>query len=355
VRLRQVQAGELRERLGLTVDAEGVPLQVSLEHLLRLTIHRWRLAERREVLRSVRRQLEACDCDGAEARERLDEAERRLLLLADLEEVTVNGARSLAATEARWVRLGEGVAALTGTLPGLPAGLVPLPLPESPSPAHVRRFDPRAPEAATALRRAGVREASLHEWLGPPEPERITRALGEPSDPEFGVRQLWEAGLRQLAHDGSSTQDATAYRILRGPPGGLFGNGRGAEPSGRWGAAEEDGTWCALRRGYSDEHWHPALLSVQGGAPHRALDLPGHDALNWLVLARGLALGAPEEVRLAPGLVRLTFRPPAQLERVLELLGERTGSWEWHVPPGTERAWDVWGLLDSAPLHETEG
>lgn len=355
MRLRLVQAGELRERLGLLVDAEGVPLQGALERLLRLTLHRWRLAERREVLRSVRRQLEVCGCDGPEARERLERAEQHLLLLTDLEEVTVSGARHLAATEARWVRLTEDVAALTGTLPDLPAGLTPLPLPGGRPPPLVRRFDPRSSETAAALHRTGVREVSLQEWLGPSEPERLTRALDEPGDPERGVEQLWEAWLRRLARDGGPAHDANAYRILRGPPGGFFGNGRGAEPTGRWSPPEVDGTWCAVRRGYSSEHWHPVLLEVRGGAPHRAVDLSGWDELHWLVLARGLALGAPEVVRPTQGAVRLSFDPPAQLRRVLELLGESTGAWAWSVPPGAERAWDVWGLLGSGRLHETEG
>lgn len=355
MRLRLVQAGELRERLGLLVDEEGVPLQGALERLLRLTVHRWRLAERREVLRSVRRQLEVCGCDSPEARERLDSAEQRLLLLTDLEEVTVSASRHLAATEARWVRFTEDVAALTGTRPDLPAGLTTLPLPGGQPPPLVRRFDPRSPETAAALHRAGVHEVSLQEWLGPSEPERLTRALGEPGHSERGVEQLWEARLRRLAREGGPAHDANAYRILSGPPGGHFGSGRSPEPTGRWSAPEEDGTWCAVRRGYSGEHWHPVLLEVREGAPHRALDLSGWDELHWLVLSRGLALGAPEVARLTPGAVRLSFEPPAHLRRVLELLGERTGAWAWSVPPGAERAWDAWGLLDSSRLHEAEG
>jgi hypothetical protein len=348
VRLRLVQAGEFRERLGLLVDEAGVPLQGALERLLLLTVHRWRLAERREVLRSVRRQLEVCGCDGPKARERLDRAEQRLLLLTDLEEVTMSGARHLAATEARWVRLTNDVAALTGTLPDLPVGLTPLALP--------RRFDPRAPQAAAALHRAGVREVSLQGWLGPSEPERLTRALQEPGDPERGVERLWEAWLRRLARDGGPARDASAYRILSGPPGKYFGSGRRAEHMGRWSAPEVDGTWCAIRRGYNSEHWHPVLLEVREGAPHRAVDLSGWDELHWLVLARGLALGAPEKVVLSPGTVRLSFEPPAQLRRVLELLGESTGDWGvWNVPPGTERAWDAWGLLGSSRPHEAGG
>ena len=302
--------------------------------LLRAPLARWGLSPRYAVLRYAREQLEAAGVgDAAVVARVLD----RLIALGECEDVFVGHERYLAPAEPRWMSAGGGVGVY----------LSPTALPDGVSLVAMlsereitRRINVGSDDDAAALQVAGVREVSIEEWLTPPGYLRhAARRLGRPTRSDaVTLRRFWEVLTDALATEGLLLSADALVRAVTGAPGDYFGRHDASEPEGRWTEEPADGLWCAYRRGYSDAHWHPTVLAVDG-SERRALDLYDADEWRWALLARGRNMNSDEVVQAAEGTLRVTFPAPSQMRAAMDLLGVQTGPWAWGWPTGAPDLW----------------
>ncbi|MCP4701471.1 MAG: hypothetical protein GY862_32140 [Gammaproteobacteria bacterium] len=145
-----------------------------------------------------------------------------------------------------------------------------------------------------------------------------------------------------LEETGSPVDEHAEIRVITDRAGEYFGRENTPKPSGRWRLAQENGVWCGARRGYSDVHWHPLLVKVADNKPVRILDLYNHDERYWALLARGVATGREECVRLENGLVEFTFPIPEQVRRVMQFGGYHVKGWQWRIFGDTGPIWRFW-------------
>ncbi len=336
MQLRNLDAGELRAHLGIELEGAS-PSARGVAKLIRSALRRWGVAPKRDVRAYVQAQCEAlgCELSGDLFTGVLD----RLVALGDVAPVTMRGEGALARTPPRWIRLSPTLGVFLGCAePVLPV-TAPMGLPFS---ELSRRFDHTSSANVAALLTLGATEVSLVDWLGMPDYERAARRRAPPGARATGLHDLWAALTWQLDRDGAVVSDTNSVLTISGQTGGHFG----ATPTagvGRWTTPTRDGTWCGKRRGYAEQHWRPVLVHVSGEAV-RALDLHDDDELDWAVIARGEVEAEPERAHFVEETESLefTFPPPAQVQRLMHLLGEQRASWTWKVDPAAQHLWRFW-------------
>ena len=309
-----------------------------LAGLLRAPLARWGLSARAAILRHAREQLEAAGLRDR-ASSLLNDILGDLVRLGECAEVRVGHERYIAPTLPRWMPTGEGAGVVLGAV------AVPKAIHELPSTGDldlVRRIRVQDDDDLAALDMAGVRETSLEEWLQPFGYLRhaARRKGGILRSDEVSLSKFWEVVEATLADEGLPLGGEAEVRAVTGVPGTFFGQFRAERCEGRWSDSAPDGVWCACRRGYGDAHWHPIILSVNGGE-RRALDLFDMDEWRWALLGRARRIGIDERVERLDGEFRLTFPPPDQFDAAMDLLGPRRAAWSWAVAPGAPDPWTV--------------
>ena len=326
-------------KLGI-VGEKGEISRRGLAALLRAPLERWGLSSRAAILRYAREQLEAAGLQDR-ASSHLNDVLDQLVRLGECAEVGVGYERYIAPALARWIRIGQGTGALIGAAP-VPKEIVELPG------AHgsdvVRRICVHDDDHLAALHIAGVREISLEEWLRPFGYLRhaVRRKGSMLRSDEVWLSRFWEVLDTTLADEGLPLGNDADVRAVIGNPGTFFGRHYAELCEGRWSDSAPDGIWCACRRGYSEVHWHPIIVRVNGGE-RRALDLFDWDEWRWALLGRARWIGVDEQVQRLDGEVRLTFQAPDQFVAAMDLLGPRRATWSWAVSPAAP---DPWALLE---------
>ncbi|MBK9371637.1 MAG: hypothetical protein IPN01_36020 [Deltaproteobacteria bacterium] len=351
---------ELREELGLTPLDDGAPSHAALARLLRLAVARWSPTSRSELYRWLGDLVTLADLNWPEqVKPRVEETLDQLIRLGDVEAVSIGEREeepdddapdedapalsrpprrglNLLATPPRVVRLGDRLL-LCGCAEMNDAQLDAATLPPEPGLAGVLRwFTPDAP----ALR--GLPQVSAEEWLGYPDHRRIMdrRAPRADDDPnvasgpqKLDLGALW-AQLQREVQAQAPHAVSGELRVIVGRPGDFFssamqGDGRWrplkAVPPGVYGGARP-----ATGRG-TQERWRPVLIELLDDRRARILDLYDWDELAWAQLSRGVATGAPEQVRLREGVIVADVSLPHQLQRLMAL-GVREG-WRSRPPP----------------------
>jgi hypothetical protein len=327
--LRVVPRVQLGEQLGL-VDADGRTSPRGVADLIRDVVHRCTMADRADILRFVRKQLDACGVeDTSAARSVLD----RLIAIGDIAIGFVESTNYVMQSEPRWLVTGPSSGVILGarTVPEDLPYLEPL---TSEDLVRRFRFDD---EVRPVLEAAEIRHISIAEWLEPPSYLEFLRRRSkrEVQGSTAKLEKLWTALVDDLAASGLPLSSDAAVRALVGPAGGYFGRFSSPEPEGRWSGEPTDGVWLGVRRGFNEAHWHPIILRVEG-ASRTALDLFDTGELWWAVLARGSSASNHEVVERAESNVRFTFPLPHQLRTAMDLLGPRTGAWSWKVAPSAQ-------------------
>lgn len=324
--LRVVPRTRLGEHLGL-VDADGSTSNRGVADLIRDVVRRCTMADRADILRFVRKQLDACGVeDTGVARSVLD----RLIAFGDIAVGFVESTNYVMQSEPRWLVTGPSSGVILGarTVPEGVSYLGPLT-----SEDLVRRFR-LDDEVRPVLEAAEIRHISIAEWLEPLSYLDFFRR-GSRREGHEDLERFWATLIDDLAASGLPLSSDADIRALVGPAGGYFGDYSSPEPAGRWSGAPTDGVWLGVRRGYNEQHWHPIILRV-AGASLTALDLFDFGELWWAVLARGLSTANREVVERAESNVRFTFPLPDQLRTAMDLLGPRTGAWSWDVAPAVQ-------------------
>lgn len=325
-------------QLDLVVEGGAIPAR-GIAALLRQPLLRWGLSPRRRVLRFVREQLEASGLAESVPADEVGLVLVRLQSMGECQEVFIGHERYVAPCPPRWIPTGEQTAVLLSVGP-VPRDVVLLEAASHMDLARRIRIDD---DDLAALHMAGIRRCSLDEWIRPLDYLRhARRRLGQPVRSDtLTLAAFWELLVRSLAQEGRQLGEDAEVRVLSGAPGSFFGRYDAPACEGRWSAVADGGVWCGYRRGYSDAHWHPVVVSIDG-SDRRVLDLYNDDEWRWALLARGRAVGASERVDEDESSVRLTFRPPAQLSSALDLLGPSIGPWSWSKNLGVP---DLWSLL----------
>ena len=337
--MREISRQELRQALRLEVGADGMPTHSSIAHAICRAVERWQLVPTARVIAHIRKQLAAAGLTSEDGVARVTEVYERLALLGVVEPVDLAGRAHCARAEPRWIRLSDDLAVLTGTTSALK---IPVALSRAGADLLanlVVKFNPNHLDTLAYLKAQGVREWTLGDWRGELGfVEHLLRRNGKSSAPT--LENFWEVLIGTMADDGLQLSADAAVRVVAGCPGDYFGTGVGAKPEGRWTAAPFDGIWCGVRAGYSEKHWQPILLKVDG-EQRVALDLYDFDEWKWALLARGLALTNPERSKRTGDTVAFSYPLPEDIIRLLLLVAESRSGWTWKVPRDVP---DVWTL-----------
>ena len=336
--LEPISRDQLRSTLGLPSDDGNVAMR-ALADLIRSPLSRWGLSPQSAILQYVRDQLKAAGIvhhtSPSPAR-----VLTNLVRLGECARVSIRHEKYIAPAPPKWIRTGRESAALLSVSPR-PEG-VSKRVVESNGEDIVRRIWVRGDEDIAALRVAGIQESSIEDWLQPHEYLiYASQRKGRPvRDDELSVAKYWELLVSDVGDRGLPMSADAVVRAVTGEPGGYFGRASAATCEGRWSERIPEGVWCAYRRGYSDGHWHPIVLTVDGGQ-RRALDLFDHDEWRWALLGRGHSIGAHEHIERSDSKMRLKFPGPDQLVAAMDILGPRTNAWSWAVSKASPNPWGV--------------
>ena len=336
--LETIKRDDYAREIGL-IAVDGAISERGLTALVRLPLARWGLSTKAAVLGYARNQLEAAGL-REQASQQVGRQLEKLVLLRECERVWIDGEEYLAPAQPIWLRTGRDSASLLGVAP-IPDGIVEQPLDQG-TKDIVRRILVRNEQDLAALRVAGVREMSFDEWLQPVGfRSHAERRLGRPIRSDaFSLADFWNLLAAAVQDEGLPLGDDAEVRIVSGPPGTYFGKHDSEQCQGRWSEDASNGVWCAYRRGYSQAHWHPMILAIDGS--HRqALDLFDRDEWCWALLARGNATGEPENSEWHDGVVQVHSPSPNQLIAGMDLLGPRRSPWSWLVNDGAPDLWKI--------------
>jgi len=333
--LKKLSSLEYLSALCLDVDDAGLPTPASLADMCRRAVWRWGICPRATLTKFVLERLRAGRLDDEGAKERLKEVIATLIEFGDLVDVWTAAGKRIARAQACWIRLDDGVAVVSGTLPSSVLG----PGFESSAPNDLaRRFDPGALTALVALREHGVRERSLSDWLGA---LGYVRWLNERGEGPYGpIESLWKMLEEEVDSDGVRLSNVDGVWALGGDPGQFFGRA-GGDPgkTGRWVTPEAEGCWLAKRAGYGEQK-KPLAISVSSSGETRGIDLNSDGEFGWAMIARGCALGEREVISARPVgedyELQVSFPLPVQVRRLMRLFGV----------PSEERPWS-WSLRGS--------
>jgi hypothetical protein len=336
--LETITKAQLADHLRLNGESGKVSNR-GVASLLRAPLARWGLSPKRAILRYARDQLRAAGLDDAE---RVAQVFAYMVALGECDEVYVGDELYVAPGEPRWMSVGENSGVYLH-VSDPPDGIA-----RASGGDHrdiVQRIRVETDDDAARLQLAGVREVSMAEWLSPIGYLRhATRRLGKSVRSDtVSLASFWDLLESELARQGlplSADADVRAVTVAADSKQ-FFGRHDAANPEGRWTDVAPDGVWCAFRRGYGEQHWHPTLVAVNGGE-RRALDLFDRDEWHWALLARGRRFGSDEIVRRSNGSAHLTFPAPSQIRAGMDLVGVPTSAWGWELHPGAP---DLWALL----------
>jgi hypothetical protein len=334
--LQTITKSQLADDLGL-IDSDGRVSECVVANLLRAPMARWGLSPKRTVLKYARDQLRA---GGLEDVGCVQKVLQRLMSLGECKEVRVGQEVYIAPAEPRWMNVGNGI----GTYLGVTAPPKGIYCARSVSNRDiVQRIFVNSDEDVALLQMAGVRESYISEWLTPLDYLRhASRRMRRPVKSDvFRLIDFWDILESALFEDGLPLSAEAEVRAVTGEPGQFFGRYNAETLEGRWSSSLPDGVWCAYRRGYSDAHWHPTVISVDG-KDLRAFDLYDQDEWRWALLARGLKYHLEEVVHVESDHVKVAFPLPSQLFAAMEILGEQAAPWVWGLNSGAP---DVWGGL----------
>ena len=333
--LEIITKAQLANDLGL-LDSSGQISEYTVANLLRAPLNRWGLSPKRTILKYAREQLRAGGRDDVSCVPIILE---RLVTLGECAEVHVGNEVYIAPAEPRWIPVGNGMGAYLGVT-DLPRGVYRVPTGEHGN--IVQRICVALDDDAARLHIAGIREVSISVWLSPFDYLRYaSRRMRQPVKSDtFTLTSFWEMLETALAEEGLPLSANAELRVVTGKPGQFFGHHDSTKPEGRWTTVVPDGVWCAFRRGYSETHWHPTVIAVDG-QELRSLDLYNLDEWRWALLARGKRFGSEEVVLTESHRVQLTFPPPNQLAAAMDLLGVSSKPWNWDLNPGAPDAWSL--------------
>lgn len=337
--LQRIGRATYVREIGLVGD-DGQVIERGLADLLRSALARWGLSPKAAILRYARMHLEAAEpltrSSGSVAH-----VLGRMAQLGECAEVTVNGEKYIVPTSPRWIRTGTGIGSLLSVAP-TPKGVVEQ-VARDRGTDIVRRIEVRTDEDQEVLRLAGVSEISLRDWFTPLR--YLTYAAQRNGSPvrsdALDLSRFWEFLVSEVEQTSEPLSDEADVRAVVGESGTYFGSHKADNCEGRWRNDARGGTWCAYRRGYGSNHWHPIILLVDGSL-RRAMDLFDADEWRWALCAQGHNQQWPERVKNMNGRVELTFPAPDQLTAALDILGPRRSAWSWEIDP---KAPDLWKEL----------
>lgn len=330
-----------REKLARELELiteDGVLSIRGVAELLRRPLARWGLSPRSTIVRFAREQLDAAGITERISSSEIGKVLDKLQDMGECQEVFVGHERYVVPCTPRWVPTGEQAATLLSVY-SVPHGVVIL---DSSNQDDVaKRIRVANEDDLVALHIGGVRQCSLEEWIRPLDylchgARRLRRPV---RDDLLPLAAFWDVLVESISQEGNLLGEDAEVRVLSGQPGSFFGYHGGTNCEGRWSTVVEDGVWCGYRQGYSNAHWHPVIVAIDGHEK-RSLDLFNRDEWCWALLARGQATGAIERIDQDESSLRLSFPPPKQLLTALDLLGPRSGtSWSWAV---NKEASDIW-------------
>lgn len=335
--MKIINQQELRDSLQFEQDSDEFPTYVSIARSICLAVERWGVAPKTRVITHTKKQLIATGF-SEESLSRVEEAYDRLKQLGTVEEVYLAGRRHCACAKARWIKLTENLGVLTGTIHDLDIPLVPIDPATELMAEIVMRFDASNLDTLATLNAKGVTQWELVEWLG--EPGYVEHLLRRsPASQQPTLTAFWEVLSDEMADTGLLLSDEADVRAVVGNPGEYFGRGDGSTPTGRWSDTPPDGLWCGIRKGYSDVHWRPILIAVEGDQ-RRSLELYDFTEWRWALLARGRALDEPELAERKGDLVSFTYQLPDDILRLMRLVGHHQSGRNWKVPAGMPEFWN---------------
>ena len=337
--LESIQRGVFAREIGL-ISRDGEVSERGLADLLRAPLSRWGVSPRSAVLRHTRDQLDVAGLRDRASR-LVPKVLERLVRLGECVYLWIGQERYIAPAPPRWVRTGEGSAALLSVRP-VPGDIVE----EGPNGSGndvVRRIQVGSDDDLAALRMAAVRETSIEDWL---RPHGYLEHAGRRAEclirsDQLSLSEFWDSLLSAVESQGLPLGDDAKVRAIVGESGGYFGRYNSENCEGRWSEVIPDGAWCAYRRGYGAQHWQPIILAVCGGQ-RRAIDLFDADEWRWALVARGRHTGADEHVERGNGRITLSFPAPHQVVSALDILGPSRSAWSWEVD---HAAPDLWSAL----------
>lgn len=334
--LESIHPDSFAREVGLVSSDGEISLQ-GLADLLRSPLARWGLSPRSAIQRHARDQLDVAGLRKS-ASHLLPKVLGRLLHFGECVEIRIGHECYIAPTTPRWISTGDESAALLSVAPA-PEGIVEQ-SPNGSAKDIVRRIEVRSDDDLAALRMAGVRQASINQWLRPHKYLDYARRRAERlirSD-KLSLSQFWDLLVFAARKDALPLADEADIRAVTGEPGQYFGRWNATNCEGRWSSTVPDGIWCAYRRGYGPTQWHPMVLVVEDGQ-RRAMDLYDNDEWRWALVARGRNTGADEHVERDASLLRVSFPAPDQLVAAMDILGPRHSAWSWKSSSGAPDPW----------------
>ena len=337
--IKEITRRELRRNLGLEIGADKLPTHRSIAQSICRAVDRWQLVPKLRVITHVRNQLAAVGLTSDDGIARVTEVFERLALLGVVEPVDVGGRAYSARSEPRWIRLSDDLGVLTGTTNFLDLPFAIENPAADPMANFVVKFNPNNLDTLAYLESQGVREWTLGDWRGEfGFVEYLLQRNDKCCTP--GLVEFWETLVGAIEDDGLQLSVDAQVRTVEGCSGAYFGRGDREKPDGRWTAMSSDGVWCGVRAGYSDSHWQPVLVKVDGER-RLALDLHDWNEWKWTLLARGHALGNPEHSERTGTKVSFSYPLPDDITRLLLLVADSRKSWTWSVPQDLPELWAV--------------
>lgn len=332
-----VEQNAYARRLGV-VDRHGRVVQLGLANLLRQPLARWGLSSRAAVVGYARQQLDAAGV-RSQASELLPKILSRMVRLGECVEVVVDDSRYIVPSEPRWIRTAKDSGALLGVVN--PPDGIEIEEVGGYTEDIVRRIKVRSDDDQTLLRVNGISEASFRDWLRPIEYLSYwdRRKDGIVRTESASLRGFWDLLVGQAGEYAETLSDEAEVRAVVGEVGSYFGRHDTDQCQGRWRHQPPEGCWCAYRRGYGSQHWHPTILIVDG-RHRRTMDLHDNNEWRWALLARGYYTCRRERHSLANGIASMTFPAPDQLIAAMDILGSRQQGWTWRVAHTAPDPWE---------------
>lgn len=323
-------AGKLGLRRGNADDSYLLDWN-GLARLIRQSVYRRGITTRRELASDWRDIFETFGETFESIRAGLIQVADALAELGDLTHVSVGKEHGWAKAHARWISLSTEHAVALGAIQPpfidrvldgtLLASTRDLP----------RRFNPRSSEASEFI--TNVDAIGFSEWLGKPGWSSHCERRGAGAADTPSLHEFWQLLRSKLRESELTSDDDSKLRLVGGTAGDYFGRYYFESPEGRWKHAStlSDGEYLGARRGFQENDWRFLIAEVVHGSVGRVLQLEDYDEFKWGVLARGIANDDEEKIIASDDQIRLTFPPPKQLERLLNLYGWRKNGWEWEL------------------------
>ena len=323
-------ADKLGLRLGATEDSYLLDWN-GLARLIRQSVYRRGIITRRELVSDWRKIFETFGESFESIRGGLIQVADALADLGDLTHVSVGKEHGWAKTPPRWISLSTGHAVALGAIhptfiDRVLGGTLLTSTRDLP-----RRFDPRNFEAAELL--TNIDAVEFSEWLGKPGWSSHCERRGTGVADTPSLHEFWHILRSKLRESELTSDDDSKLRLVGGTAGDYFGRYYFESLEGRWKHASElrDGEYPGARRAFQENDWRFLIAEVVHGSVGRVLQLEDYEEFKWATLARGLANDDEEKIIASDNQIRLTFPPPKQLERLLNLYGWRKSGWDWEL------------------------